>query len=277
MQIPQLINFPISQILDDMEKPSQVQFLRELNHLLQFGFHKHMMNFLGVCQTNDWLYVIFEDVPMTLKQFMLRSRAEVTSRHSRLTNLAEDFILRTLFDLAEVMEYMTFNKIVHKRLNSYNVRITRQSTIKLCVFGPTLYCNLDEENLNKQVEDERWYAPEALKFQNFSFKSDVWSYGLVAWEICCLGATPYGSVPTSDLMSRIKKGLRPEQTPFIFDDLYQLFLNCWEADLNERPTFSEILMTIKQLQTSPNYALNYNNENYDVKLPFYMPLLELKN
>lgn len=208
---------------------------------------------------------------------MLRSRAEVTSRSSRLTTLSEEFILRAIYDLAEVMEYLTFNKINHKNLNSYNVRVTRQSTLKLSVFGPTLYCNIDEDNLNKQVEDERWYAPESLKFQNFLYKSDVWSFGIVAWEILNLGGTPFGSVPTIDLLSRIKKGLRPEQTPVIFDDLYQLLLNCWEADHSERPTFSEILMTIKQLQISPNYVLNYNNENYDVKLPFFMPLLELKN
>ncbi len=259
-----------------MEKPSQIQFLRDANHLLQFGFHKNMMNFLGVCQTNDWLYVIFEDVPLTVKQFMLNSRCDPNSGLRRLTKLSEDFVLKMLFDLGEVMEYMVYNKIVHRNLNSYNVRVTRQNTVKVSVFGPTLYCKLNEDD-SCQVDDERWFAPEVLKFQNFSFKSMVYSFALLAWEITCVGATPYGNIPTSDLLPRIKKGFRPEQPPFIFDDLYQLFLNSWEIDANFRPTFSDINMTIKQLQTSPNYALNYNNQMMNINLPHYLPLLEMKN
>lgn len=259
-----------------MEKPSQVQFLRDLNHLLQFGFHKNMMSFLGVCQTNDWLYIIFEDVALTVKQFMLNSRCEPNSGHKRLTKLSEEFVLRMLFELGDVMEYMTYNKIVHRNLNSYTVRVTRQNNLKVSIFGPTLYSNLGDENPT-QVDDERYFAPEVLKFQNFSFKSMVYSWALVAWEICCLGSTCYGNVPTSDLLPRIKKGFRPEQPSFIYDDLYQLFLNSWEIDANERPSFTDINVTIKQLQTSPNYALNYNNQMSNINLPHYLPLLEIKN
>lgn len=147
------------------------------------------------------------------------------------------------------------------------------------LFGPTLYCNTEEELRGRQIDDERWFSPEVMKFQNYTTKSDVWSFAVVCWEIVTLGATPYGSIITNDLLSRIKKGLRPDQASFIYDDFYQLLLNCWELDANERPTFNEVLTSIKQLQTCPSYALNYeiSDSNVANKLPYYMPLLEIKN
>ena len=162
-------------------------------------------------------------------------------------------------------------------MNSLNVKMTKQNQLKVQLFGPTLYCTTEEELRGRQIDDERWFSPEVLKFQNYTTKGDVWSFGIVCWEIVTMGATSYGNIATNDLLSRIKKGLRPEQASFVYDDLYQLLLNCWELDANERPSFNEILSTIKQLQTSPSYALNYENLNNDIKLPYYLPLLEIKH
>lgn len=56
---------------DDMEPAVQIKFIRDLNSLLQFNYHKNMQNFLGICQTHDWIFLTFEDTPMTLKQVRL--------------------------------------------------------------------------------------------------------------------------------------------------------------------------------------------------------------
>jgi len=262
---------------DDMDPPVQVKFIRDLNMLLQFGFHKGMLNFMGICQTHDWFFVVFEDTPATLKQFLLSNRSQDINPHNqRLTSLSEEQILKLMFELAETVEYLAFNKIVHKNLNSYNVRIKRQNsayTIKLTTFGPTLYSAI-EEGSKHMIDDDRWFAPEVMRYQKYSHASDIYSLGLVLWEMCCLGATCYSSIPTSDLLTRIKKGIRPEKTPFIYEDLYQLLLNCWELDPNERSTLDEIVGQLKQLTTSPEYALNYN---CNTQLPYFLPLLEVKN
>lgn len=73
---------------DDMEPPIQTKFLRELNNLLQFGFHKNMLNFMGICQTHDWFFVVFEDTPATLKQFLINNRQDSLSSN-RVTNLGK--------------------------------------------------------------------------------------------------------------------------------------------------------------------------------------------
>lgn len=74
---------------DDMDPPIQTKFIRDLNHLLNFGFHKNMLNFMGICQTHDWFFVVFEDTPATLKQFLLKNRQDTNLSSQRVTSLGE--------------------------------------------------------------------------------------------------------------------------------------------------------------------------------------------
>lgn len=122
----------------------------------------------------------------------------------------------------------------------------------------------------------RWHSPEVLKFQNYSTHGDIWSFGCLMWECCTLGATLYPNIPSPDLLPRIKNGARPEQPSFVFDDLYQLFLNCWELDCADRPTFGELKQSIETLMTAPHHALSFERRD-GVAIPYYMPLLEVKN
>lgn len=98
------------------------------------------------------------------------------------------------------------------------------------------------------------------------------------WECFCLGATLYPNIPASDLLPRIINGARPEQPTFIYDDLYQLFLNCWEMDPADRPTFTEIKTILSQLLTAPKHALSYDlcENGAAVIVPYHLPLLENK-
>lgn len=261
---------------DDMDPPVQIKFIRDLNNLLQFGFHKNMLSFLGICQTHDWLFVVFEDTPWTLKQFLLTMRDDQNLANRKLTNFSEEQAMKLMFELSEALEYLQYNKVVVKNLNPHNVRIKRQNsvfTIKMSFFGPTLYI-VSEDGSKNMIDEDRWYAPEVLRFQKFSHASDVYSLALIFWEVCCVGGTVYGSLATSDLLVRIKKGIRPEKYPFISEDLYQLLLNCWELEPNERCDFSDIVGQMKHLLLSPQYYLNYTLEG---PLPYYLPLLEIKN
>lgn len=164
---------------------------------------------------------------------------------------------------------------MHKQLCAHNIKLTSNLDIKLTIFGPTLY-----DDQGKGLDLSRWLAPEVLKFQNHTKQSDIWSIGCLMWECCCLGGTLYPNISSGDLMARIKNGARPEQPTFIFDDLYQLLLNCWEMDANDRPTFSEINTVLNQLLTAPTHALSYNSRDRsggNVILPYYLPLLEMKS
>uniref|UniRef100_A0A336LZZ6 CSON012999 protein n=1 Tax=Culicoides sonorensis TaxID=179676 RepID=A0A336LZZ6_CULSO len=260
-------------VQDDMEKGDQNSFLKEFNDLLELNGHEAIVRFFGVCKTPDWFYLVFEDIQKTLKSYLIESRNESSARNGRFTSISEEFILNMISDICSAMEYLEQNRITHKKINSYNVRVNQDEEVKLIFFGPTHF------DLNgKTIDTRRWDAPEVLKSQynHFSTKSDVWSFAILMWECCCLGATPYGNIVAADLLPRIRNGARCEQPPFIYDDLYQLFLNCWELDANERPTFLEINNFLKQLMTSIEHTLTFVQRD-GIQLPYHLPLLELKN
>lgn len=254
-----------------MERADQNSFLKEFNELLELSGHESFLRFFGVCKTPDWFYLVFEDVSLTLKRYLLDARTE-SPRNDRFTSLSEEFIMNIICDIATAFEYLEQNRISHKKLNSFNIRINQDEEVKLGFFGPTHF----DEN-GKTIDTRRWDAPEVLKNSLVhSTKSDVWSFAILMWECCCLGATPYGNIVATDLLPRIRNGARCEQTPFIYDDLYQLFLNCWELDAKERPTFVEINNFLKQIMTSIEHALTFNRRD-GIQLPYHLPLLEIKN
>lgn len=261
-------------ISDDMEKTNQQNFLQEFQSLLEIRGHQCFLYFMGVCQTPDWFYLVFENIERTLKSFLLEARtATAQPSVDKFSLLSEDFILNTINDLCTAMEYLEKNNIIHKKINSYNVRVNQDEECKLIFFGPTHFVSTE-----KVLDQARWHAPEILKSNfNYTSKSDVYSFGILMWEMCTLGATPYINTPSADLLPRIRNGTRPEQPPFIFDDLYQLFLNCWELDRDSRPTFEEINSFLKQLTaTSIEHTLSF--KKYDgIVLPYYQPSLEVRN
>lgn len=154
---------------------------------------------------------------------------------------------------------------------SHTVNITADETAKISCFGATPI-----DNHGKLIDLTRWNAPEVLRFQHYSDRSDVWSFGCLIWECCALGGTLYPSINSNDLIARIKAGVRPDRIPFVFDDINQLMFNCWQLEPSERPTFSDISFTLRQFLSSPQHILSFKRQEGHL-LPYYLPLLEVQN
>lgn len=101
------INSQIHIISDDMERPDQVLFLKELDQLVRVSPNPLFMPFLGVCTTADWLYVIFEDTGMTLKRRLVDSRLSLNVDQKRMTSLSEEFVVRIMSNIADAMAFLT--------------------------------------------------------------------------------------------------------------------------------------------------------------------------
>lgn len=86
----------------------------------------------------------------------------------------------------------------------------------------------------------------------------------------------YANISSGDLVARVTNGARPEHSSFMFDDIYQLMLNCWQLEPSERPTFEDISHLLRQLLTSPKHTLSFDRRD-GVLLPYYLPLLEQEN
>lgn len=86
----------------------------------------------------------------------------------------------------------------------------------------------------------RWMAPESLYDGIYSVKSDVWSYGVLLWEIVTLGATPYPGMSGSTVMIKVKDGYRLPKPVYCPDEIYDIMCECWRNNAKLRPSFRRI-------------------------------------
>lgn len=105
----------------------------------------------------------------------------------------------------------------------------------------------------------RWTAPEAIAFRKFTSASDVWSYGVVLWEVMSYGERPYWNWSNQDVIKSIEKGYRLPAPMDCPEALYQLMLDCWQKQRTHRPTFSSIVTTLDNLARQPATLLQVRN------------------
>ncbi|XP_067617277.1 putative inactive tyrosine-protein kinase Wsck [Eurosta solidaginis] len=264
--------------LDDLQGKEQAHLLRDFRNLSKLQRHEHILDFYGISASADWFYMVFEHETVSLKRRLIESRRVPSSAPmQRITALSEELVLQWIYEISSAFEYLSKFKVVHKELCSHNVYVTADAKLKVSLFGPIPYVQNE-----KRIDITRWLAPEALRYQHFSVKSDVWAFACVAWECCTLGGTLYANITnTQQLLEAIKSGSRPARPTYVFQDLYQLLLNCWQLEPSERINFDEIAYNVRQLMTSPRHALCFDrttdapDNNVLDTLPYYMPMLEM--
>uniref|UniRef100_A0A182XPG9 Tyrosine-protein kinase Wsck n=1 Tax=Anopheles quadriannulatus TaxID=34691 RepID=A0A182XPG9_ANOQN len=256
-------------ITDDMESVDQIAFLNEFRRLTALEGHANVILFYGVCVTPDWCYLLFEQMQTTLKQTLLNARVPASANSVKFSTISEEIVVNILCLVCDGMQFLADSNVVSKKLCARTVYVNTKFEVKVSAFGPPL----NAEDTGSPIAISRWHAPEVIKFQNHSTKSDVWSFGLLIWECCCLGATPYGTTTTDNLFAAIRAGQKPERPSFMYEDLYQLCLNCWDLDASDRPSFDDLRRYLRQTLPMLRYLLSFERKQ-NVQLPPYLPHLE---
>jgi hypothetical protein len=250
--------------LTPAEKKSMLQ---DLGVLIRIGGHANVISLVGTCESPDTLFVVVEYHPASLKDVLIESRclehcatpfsvqvhiSDTSRSRQRMCSLAESQILETALGIAQGMDYLTSNKITHTQLAARNVLMADGIVPKVTGCGIAHY-----NKYNENPDYTRWTAQEIFRGRPHVSKSDVWSFGCVLWEICALGGTPYADVATSEVGNRVMRGQRLSQLHCVDDDLYQLMLQCWQLDLDERPTFQEIAHILENMLEDSMIHLNF--------------------
>ncbi|XP_077158113.1 vascular endothelial growth factor receptor 2 [Paroedura picta] len=155
----------------------------------------------------------------------------------------EDLICYS-FQVARGMEFLASRKCIHRDLAARNILLSENNVVKICDFGLArdIYKDPDYVRKGDARLPLKWMAPETIFDRVYTIQSDVWSFGVLLWEIFSLGASPYPGVKIDEeFCRRLKEGTRMRAPDYTTPEMYQTMLDCWHGDPKQRPTFSELV------------------------------------
>ncbi|XP_061941417.1 fibroblast growth factor receptor homolog 1 isoform X2 [Apis cerana] len=249
-----------------------MDLVSEMEMMKMIGKHVNIINLLGACTQGGPLYVVVEFAPHgNLRDFLRDHRPSsgyeptIGQEPKEKKTLTQKDLVSFAYQVARGMEYLASRRCIHRDLAARNVLVSDEYVLKIADFG--LARDIHCHDYYRKTTDGRlpvkWMAPEALFHRVYTTQSDVWSYGILLWEIMTLGGTPYPSVPSVEkLFQLLRTGHRMEKPPCCSIEIYMLMRDCWSYQPNERPMFGELVEDLDRILT-----ITANEEYLDLGLP----------
>ncbi|KAK3554618.1 hypothetical protein QTP70_029682 [Hemibagrus guttatus] len=235
---------------------SEFTLLKQVNH-------PHVIKMYGACSQDGPLYLIVEYAKYgSLRNFLRESRkvgpsymgSDANRNSSYLENpderaLTMGDLISFAWQISRGMQYLAEMKLVHRDLAARNVLVAEGRKMKISDFGLSrdVY---EEDSYVKRSKGRipvKWMAIESLFDHIYTTQSDVWSFGVLLWEIVTLGGNPYPGIAPERLFNLLKTGYRMEKPENCTEEMYSLMLRCWKQESDKRPTFSEISKELEKM------------------------------
>ncbi|KAM8782999.1 fibroblast growth factor receptor 2 isoform 5-T5 [Rhynchonycteris naso] len=264
------VTVAVKMLKDDATEKDLSDLVSEMEMMKMIGKHKNIINLLGACTQDGPLYVIVEYASKGNLREYLRARRPPGMEYSYDINRVpeEQMTFKDLvsctYQLARGMEYLASQKCIHRDLAARNVLVTENNVMKIADFG--LARDINNIDYYKKTTNGRlpvkWMAPEALFDRVYTHQSDVWSFGVLMWEIFTLGGSPYPGIPVEELFKLLKEGHRMDKPANCTNELYMMMRDCWHAVPSQRPTFKQLVEDLDRILT-----LTTNEEYLDLSQP----------
>uniref|UniRef100_A0A8C0QJZ4 Tyrosine-protein kinase receptor n=1 Tax=Chelonoidis abingdonii TaxID=106734 RepID=A0A8C0QJZ4_CHEAB len=242
----------------------QIEFLNEASVMKAFKCH-HVVRLLGVVSQGQPALVIMELMTRGDLKSYLRSLRPDAENNPGLPPPSLKDMIQMAGEIADGMAYLNAKKFVHRDLAARNCMVSEDFTVKIGDFGMTrdIYETDYYRKGGKGLLPVRWMSPEALKDGIFNTHSDVWSFGVVLWEIATLAEQPYQGLSNEQVLRFVMdNGIlkRPENCP---EKLHELMSWCWQQNPRQRPSFTQLLESIKDDMDPSfrNISFFYSAEN----------------
>ncbi|PFX30405.1 Tyrosine kinase receptor Cad96Ca [Stylophora pistillata] len=230
--------------------------LAELELLKLIEPHPNVIGLLGCCTRQEPLMVIVEFCAYGDLQSYLRHCRGVEDKYYQdlykvpIEKLGSRDLLSFAIQTARGMAHLAAMKVVHRDLAARNVLIDEHKVCKVADFGfaRDIYV---ENHYTRKTQGGRfpikWMAIESLLDGVSTTKSDVWSFGVVLWEIVTLGASPYPGMNSQEVINFLQESYRMDRPKHCSEDLYILMMDCWQVAPQRRPTFVELSQHLSKM------------------------------
>ncbi|XP_072292708.1 proto-oncogene tyrosine-protein kinase receptor Ret isoform X2 [Eucyclogobius newberryi] len=235
---------------------SEFTLLKQVNH-------PHVIKMFGACSQDGPLHLIVEYAKFgSLRNFLRESRKVGPSYMGRDANRNSSYLenpddraltmgdlISFAWQISRGMQYLAEMKLVHRDLAARNVLVAEGRKMKISDFGLSrdVY---EEDSYVKRSKGRipvKWMAIESLFDHIYTSQSDVWSFGVLLWEIVTLGGNPYPGIAPERLFNLLKTGYRMERPENCSQEMYSLMLRCWKQESDKRPTFSDISKELEKM------------------------------
>lgn len=231
----------VKTLKENATERERLDLAQELRVMKNLDPHPNVVRLLGCCTEREPMFVILEYVSGGKLQSFLRASREERN-HGRAGLTSRD-LTGFVYQIAKGMEYLASKGIIHRDLAARNILIDENRACKVADFGfaRDVAANQIYERKSEGRLPIRWMAPESLYDNIFSVKSDIWSFGVLIWEIVTLGSTPYPGLAAAEVMRKIKEGYRLDRPEHCKRELYNIMYYCWDKDPACRPSFAELV------------------------------------
>ncbi|XP_046854218.1 vascular endothelial growth factor receptor 2-like isoform X2 [Xenia sp. Carnegie-2017] len=221
----------------------------ELKLMIHIGENKNIVNLLGACTKGRQLYVILEFCPHGNLLTFLRSKRSFyeSTWEKKIYDPEKEFtlidIVGAAFQIAKGMEFLASRKLIHRDLAARNILLAEEYVMKISDFGLArdIYKSDVYVKTSSGMLPVKWMAVESLFDRVYTHQSDVWSFGVLLWEMMTLGGTPYPDLPPEqllDFLNQEKRMPQPNKCPL---EIYTIMRDCWQEQPQNRPTFSNLV------------------------------------
>ncbi|XP_068732337.1 tyrosine-protein kinase receptor Tie-1-like isoform X4 [Montipora capricornis] len=246
--------------------------LSELELMKKMKPHPHVIKLIGCVTESEPLMVLIEYVPFgDLLGYLRKSRGLNDTYYKDPdvqpeTNLTSEQLIKFAWQVADGMCYLCSKKIVHRDLAARNVLVGEGERCKVTDFG--MARNVGQDDIYTKKSRGRlpvkWTACEALLYGVYTTQSDVWSYGILLYEILTIGGSPYPDTNARLIANKLQQGYRMPKPRHVDSKLYEIMMKCWEEDPSDRPTFEKLRRTMKDMEK--NHKTYVNLSQYDTRM-----------
>ncbi|CAH3107660.1 unnamed protein product, partial [Porites lobata] len=227
--------------------------ITELNIMKRLKPHPHVLKLIGCCSISDPLLIVLEYLPYgDLLGYLRKSRGHSdnynTGEKKPASKLTAKDLLSFAWMIADGMHYLATMKIIHRDLAARNILVGENQVCKISDFGLARDVNDDIYVRTSQARlPVKWMPPESLFHGESSTMSDVWSYGIVLWEVFTIGDSPYPGFTARQTVSMLEREYRMQRPIHISEELFSIMSECWSEKPEERPTFKWICTAVNRL------------------------------